>query len=99
MSDWYCRMGCASDWNEKWVSEGRRLVPLLPRLVPQTAFTAAATNAANLQAEKNLAMCPPADTPFQEGTTIHSLCTLTWLCAHWLTLHSKRVQSFTHYAH
>ncbi|XP_034237365.1 BRCA2-interacting transcriptional repressor EMSY isoform X2 [Thrips palmi] len=32
----------------EWAIEGRRLVPLLPRLVPQTAFTAIADKVANM---------------------------------------------------
>ena len=55
-------MGCGSNVTEKWAAEGRRLIPLLPRLVPQTAFTATATAAANTQADRNMSMTPPAKT-------------------------------------
>lgn len=44
----------------EWLIEGRRLIPLMPRLVPQTAFTAKANEAANLQAEKNASMPVPS---------------------------------------
>ena len=46
----------------EWLIEGRRLVPLMPRLVPQTAFTPTANAAANAQAEKNVALPSPATT-------------------------------------
>lgn len=37
----------------EWAAEGRRLVPLMPRLVPQTVFSASATAAANSAAAAN----------------------------------------------
>ncbi|XP_015756610.1 PREDICTED: BRCA2-interacting transcriptional repressor EMSY-like [Acropora digitifera] len=37
----------------EWAAEGRRLVPLMPRLVPQTVFSASATAAANAAAAAN----------------------------------------------
>lgn len=37
----------------EWAAEGRRLVPLMPRLVPQTVFSASATAAANSTAAAN----------------------------------------------
>jgi hypothetical protein len=37
-----------SNTGTEWAIEGRRLVPLLPRLVPQTAFTAIADKVANM---------------------------------------------------
>lgn len=46
----------------EWSIEGRRLIPLLPRLVPQTAFTGLANTAANLQLTKNQSMISPAAT-------------------------------------
>lgn len=52
--------------NTEWLIEGRRLVPLMPRLVPQTAFTATANNAANMQAERNLSLPHPAQTANRE---------------------------------
>lgn len=45
-----------------WLIEGRRLIPLMPRLVPQTAFTATANQVANAQAEKNACMPSPSQT-------------------------------------
>jgi len=41
-----------------WAIEGRRLVPLLPRLVPHTAFTALADQVANIAAVEK-AKFPP----------------------------------------
>ena len=37
----------------EWAAEGRRLVPLMPRLVPQTVFSASATAAANTASAAN----------------------------------------------
>jgi hypothetical protein len=45
-----------------WAIEGRRLIPLMPRLVPQTAFTALANNVANIAAAENAKLPPPANT-------------------------------------
>ncbi|XP_014681367.1 PREDICTED: protein EMSY-like [Priapulus caudatus] len=39
--------------SSEWSVEGRRLVPILPRLVPQTAFTSIANSAANVAAAHN----------------------------------------------
>lgn len=48
--------------SSNWAIEGRRLVPLMPRLVPQTAFSALANNVANsvanAQAAKGAASAP-----------------------------------------
>ena len=48
--------------SSEWLIEGRRLIPLMPRLVPQTAFTMTADKYANQQAEKNAAMPIPSQT-------------------------------------
>ncbi|KAJ9583257.1 hypothetical protein L9F63_022390 [Diploptera punctata] len=45
-----------------WAIEGRRLIPLMPRLVPQTAFTALANNVANIAAAENAKLPPPSNT-------------------------------------
>ncbi|XP_069684302.1 BRCA2-interacting transcriptional repressor EMSY isoform X2 [Periplaneta americana] len=45
-----------------WAIEGRRLIPLMPRLVPQTAFTALANNVANIAAAENAKLPPPVNT-------------------------------------
>ena len=57
----------------EWAAEGRRLVPLMPRLVPQTVFSASATAAANSAAAAN------AKAPASSGT-VHQTC--------WYFLHS-----------
>ncbi|XP_046854114.1 BRCA2-interacting transcriptional repressor EMSY-like [Xenia sp. Carnegie-2017] len=46
---------CGSHSSIEWESEGRRVVPLMPRLVPQTVFTGTATAAANQAAKLNAA--------------------------------------------
>lgn len=51
----------------EWLIEGRRLIPLMPRLVPQTAFTAKANEAASMQAEKNASMPVPSLTGNKDG--------------------------------
>ncbi|KAG1651043.1 BRCA2-interacting transcriptional repressor EMSY [Nymphon striatum] len=50
--------GSASDW----AIEGRRLIPLLPRLVPQTAFSANANNAATSALQHNAKLQSPHTT-------------------------------------
>ena len=50
-----------------WITEGRRLVPLLPRLMPQTALTATANMAASLAFEKNASLPPPSQTASKDG--------------------------------
>lgn len=52
----------------EWAIEGRRLVPLMPRLVPQTAFTAIANSAANAQAAKNASLPVPSATGLKENS-------------------------------
>ncbi|XP_006811899.1 BRCA2-interacting transcriptional repressor EMSY-like [Saccoglossus kowalevskii] len=49
----------------QWGIEGRRLVPLMPRLVPQTAFTVTAHNAANSAMLHNMTLPLPSDTGFK----------------------------------
>lgn len=51
---------CGSDACIEWESEGRRVVPLMPRLVPQTVFTGTATAAANHAASVNAAISSSA---------------------------------------
>ncbi|KAG0728649.1 BRCA2-interacting transcriptional repressor EMSY [Chionoecetes opilio] len=46
----------------EWAVEGRRLVPLMPRVPPQTAYTALATRMALLYYGINAKMPPPAST-------------------------------------
>ncbi|OWF47165.1 BRCA2-interacting transcriptional repressor EMSY-like [Mizuhopecten yessoensis] len=56
----------------EWLIEGRRLIPLMPRLVPQTAFTVTANHAANIQAEKNASMPSPSHTGNKDVNTVTS---------------------------
>ena len=56
-----------SNTTQEWLIEGRRLVPLMPRLVPQTAFTVTANQAANMQAEKNASLPSPSQTGVREN--------------------------------
>lgn len=53
--------------SSEWSVEGRRLVPLMPRLVPQTAFTVTANAVASATAHQNSALLPPAETGNKEG--------------------------------
>ncbi|KAK7072799.1 hypothetical protein SK128_019847 [Halocaridina rubra] len=46
----------------EWAVEGRRLIPLMPRAPPQTAYTALATRMALLYYGMNAKMPPPAST-------------------------------------
>ncbi|XP_060563339.1 BRCA2-interacting transcriptional repressor EMSY-like [Ruditapes philippinarum] len=56
-----------SNTTQEWLIEGRRLVPLMPRLVPQTAFTVTANQVANMQAEKNASLPSPSQTGIREN--------------------------------
>ncbi|CAL1287942.1 unnamed protein product [Larinioides sclopetarius] len=49
-----------------WAIEGRRVVPLVNRLAPQTVFTEIASNAATAQAIKNSSLPPPGKTGSRE---------------------------------
>ena len=62
----FCSISGPNTMSE-WLIEGRRLIPLMPRLVPQTAFTAKANEAANMQAEKNASMPVPSLTGNKDG--------------------------------
>ena len=62
----FCSMTPANSTQE-WLIEGRRLVPLMPRLVPQTAFTVTANQAANAQAEINAALPSPSQTGIRDS--------------------------------
>lgn len=53
--------------SSEWSIEGRRLVPLMPRLVPQTAFTVTANAVANATAIQNASLLLPAETGNKEG--------------------------------
>lgn len=50
----------------EWAIEGRRVTPLMPRLAPQTVFTAVADSAANAQAAKNATLPLPGKTGVRE---------------------------------
>lgn len=49
----YCSSIYGAGSCAEWAAEGRRLVPLMPRLVPQTVFSSSATAAANSAAAAN----------------------------------------------
>lgn len=51
-----------TDVTSGWVEEGRRLISLLPRLVPQTAFHTLANHVAVNQVHRNNSMPIPGDT-------------------------------------
>ena len=62
-----------SNTTQEWLIEGRRLVPLMPRLVPQTAFTVTANQVANIQAEKNASLPSPSQTGIRENIGMYLL--------------------------
>uniref|UniRef100_A0A8C1GG45 BRCA2-interacting transcriptional repressor EMSY n=1 Tax=Cyprinus carpio TaxID=7962 RepID=A0A8C1GG45_CYPCA len=64
----FCSMSGPNSSSE-WSIEGRRLVPLMPRLVPQTAFTVMANAMANATAHQNASLLLPADTANKEGVS------------------------------
>uniref|UniRef100_A0A8D2JCK2 BRCA2-interacting transcriptional repressor EMSY n=1 Tax=Varanus komodoensis TaxID=61221 RepID=A0A8D2JCK2_VARKO len=55
--------------SSEWSIEGRRLVPLMPRLVPQTAFTVTANAVANAALQHNASLPSPAETGNKEGVS------------------------------
>ncbi|XP_057232974.1 BRCA2-interacting transcriptional repressor EMSY isoform X6 [Malurus melanocephalus] len=55
--------------SSEWSIEGRRLVPLMPRLVPQTAFTVTANAVANAAVQHNASLPVPAETGSREGVS------------------------------
>uniref|UniRef100_A0A8C0W5N9 BRCA2-interacting transcriptional repressor EMSY n=1 Tax=Castor canadensis TaxID=51338 RepID=A0A8C0W5N9_CASCN len=55
--------------SSEWSIEGRRLVPLMPRLVPQTAFTVTANAVANAAVQHNASLPVPAETGGKEGVS------------------------------
>lgn len=55
----------------EWMVEGRRLVPLMPRLVPQTVFTSTANQAASAMLEKNTVLPAPSQTCNKDGKEIN----------------------------
>uniref|UniRef100_A0A8C5MPK4 BRCA2-interacting transcriptional repressor EMSY n=1 Tax=Leptobrachium leishanense TaxID=445787 RepID=A0A8C5MPK4_9ANUR len=63
--------------SSEWSIEGRRLVPLMPRLVPQTAFTATANAVANSAGQHNSALPDPAETGHKEVVVCYSYTSTT----------------------
>ncbi|XP_078078683.1 BRCA2-interacting transcriptional repressor EMSY isoform X17 [Mustelus asterias] len=61
----------------EWSIEGRRLVPLMPRLVPQTAFTVTANAVANVAALHNATLPSPAETGNKEVIVCYSYTSTT----------------------
>ncbi|CAL8305158.1 unnamed protein product [Gadus morhua 'NCC'] len=61
----------------EWSIEGRRLVPLMPRLVPQTAFTVTANAVANATANQNASLLLPAETGNKEVVVCYSYTSTT----------------------
>ncbi|XP_006507685.1 BRCA2-interacting transcriptional repressor EMSY isoform X8 [Mus musculus] len=55
--------------SSEWSIEGRRLVPLMPRLVPQTAFTVTANAVANAAVQHNASLPVPAETASKDGVS------------------------------
>ncbi|XP_072230690.1 BRCA2-interacting transcriptional repressor EMSY isoform X2 [Leuresthes tenuis] len=63
--------------SSEWSIEGRRLVPLMPRLVPQTAFTVAANAVASATANQNASLLLPAETGNKEVVVCYSYTSTT----------------------
>ncbi|XP_071421130.1 BRCA2-interacting transcriptional repressor EMSY isoform X2 [Pithys albifrons albifrons] len=63
--------------SSEWSIEGRRLVPLMPRLVPQTAFTVTANAVANAAVQHNASLPVPADTGSKEVVVCYSYTSTT----------------------
>ncbi|XP_061607001.1 BRCA2-interacting transcriptional repressor EMSY isoform X2 [Phyllopteryx taeniolatus] len=63
--------------SSEWSIEGRRLVPLMPRLVPQTAFTATANAVASAAATHNASLLLPAETGNKEVVVCYSYTSTT----------------------
>ncbi|XP_073685851.1 BRCA2-interacting transcriptional repressor EMSY isoform X2 [Garra rufa] len=63
--------------SSEWSIEGRRLVPLMPRLVPQTAFTVMANAVANATAHQNSSLQLPAETANKEVVVCYSYTSTT----------------------
>uniref|UniRef100_A0A3Q3WV88 BRCA2-interacting transcriptional repressor EMSY n=1 Tax=Mola mola TaxID=94237 RepID=A0A3Q3WV88_MOLML len=63
--------------SSEWSIEGRRLVPLMPRLVPQTAFTVTANAVANATANQNASLLLPAETGNKEVVVCYSYTSTT----------------------
>lgn len=61
------------DTTDEWAQEGRRLVPLMPRMVPQTAYSVIADEEANKASIENEKLPPPSSTerkrPLQTNTS------------------------------
>ncbi|XP_069496141.1 BRCA2-interacting transcriptional repressor EMSY isoform X2 [Ambystoma mexicanum] len=68
---------CGPNSSAEWSVEGRRLVPLMPRLVPQTAFTATANAVANAAVQHNASLPIPAETGNKEVVVCYSYTTTT----------------------
>ncbi|XP_050188431.1 BRCA2-interacting transcriptional repressor EMSY isoform X9 [Myiozetetes cayanensis] len=63
--------------SSEWSIEGRRLVPLMPRLVPQTAFTVTANAVANAAVQHNSSLPVPAETGNKEVVVCYSYTSTT----------------------
>uniref|UniRef100_A0A663ER16 BRCA2-interacting transcriptional repressor EMSY n=1 Tax=Aquila chrysaetos chrysaetos TaxID=223781 RepID=A0A663ER16_AQUCH len=63
--------------SSEWSIEGRRLVPLMPRLVPQTAFTVTANAVANAAVQHNASLPVPAETGNKEVVVCYSYTSTT----------------------
>ncbi|XP_010845850.1 PREDICTED: protein EMSY isoform X7 [Bison bison bison] len=63
--------------SSEWSIEGRRLVPLMPRLVPQTAFTVTANAVANAAVQHNASLPVPAETGSKEVVVCYSYTSTT----------------------
>lgn len=72
--------------SSEWSIEGRRLVPLMPRLVPQTAFTVTANAVANAAVQHNASLPVPAETGNKEGERKMGFCCTLQECKNSVTV-------------
>nr|XP_006133646.1 BRCA2-interacting transcriptional repressor EMSY isoform X2 [Pelodiscus sinensis] len=63
--------------SSEWSIEGRRLVPLMPRLVPQTAFTVTANAVANAAVQLHASLPVTAETGNKEVVVCYSYTSTT----------------------
>lgn len=58
--------------SDEWTQEGRRLIPLMPRVAPQTAYSAIADEVADNASKNNKLLPNPSST---ERKRLASICT------------------------
>lgn len=62
ITTWVCSVSGQNGVSEDWAQEGRRLIPLMPRAAPQTAYSAIADHVADAASMNNKQLPHPANT-------------------------------------